>query len=105
MLQAGENVLLLLPYGVAKGVRFRPREAAERGGGGHDVLLVDEDPVGSLQERLKERMQVGDRLLAVLAANVGGDVRHRARSIEGDHRRKVIDAGWPQLLDVPPHAR
>ena len=50
-------------------------------------------------------MQVGDRLLAVLAANVGRNVRHRARSVEGDHRCKVIDAGRSQLLDVPAHAR
>ena len=36
---------LLLADRVAERVRLGAGEAAERDGGGHDVLLVDEDPV------------------------------------------------------------
>ncbi len=50
-------------------------------------------------------MQVGDRLLAVLAADVGRDVVHRARPVERDHGRQVVDGRRAQLADVAPHPR
>ena len=50
---------LLLADRVAQGVRLGAREAAQGDGRGHDVLLVDEDPVGLLQVRLEQRMEVG----------------------------------------------
>ncbi len=50
-------------------------------------------------------MQVRDRLLAVLAADVGGDVVHRAGPVQRDHRREVVDRGRAQLANVAPHAR
>ena len=50
-------------------------------------------------------MEVGDRLLAVLAPDVGRDVVHRARPVERDHGREVVDRGRPELADVAAHAR
>ena len=109
----GDELLLLRPQDrrllladrVPERVRLRPGEAAEGDRGGHDVLLVDEDPVGLLQVRLEQRVEVGDLLLAVLPADVGRDVVHRARPVEGDHRGQVEDRGRAQLADVSPHPR
>ena len=87
-----QHVFLLLSDRPAECVRLGSAEACKRDGGGHDVFLEDEDPLGSLQHWLKERVRIGDRLLPMLAANVGGDARHRPRTIEGHHRRNVKDA-------------
>ncbi len=95
---------LLLADGVAEGVRLRAGEAAEGHRGGHDVLLVDEDPVRLLEVRLEQRMEVRHRLLAVLAADVGRDVVHRAGPVEGHHRGEVVDRGRLELPDVAAHA-
>ena len=105
MLQPSEHILLLLAHGVSERVGLWAREATERRSGGHDVFLIDEDAIGSLQERLQKRVQIGHRLLAMLAADVGRNVRHWARSIERNHGGKVIHAGWAELLDVATHAR
>ena len=85
LLQARKDILFLLAHRVSQGVRLRAREATERRGRGHDVLLVDEDAVRSLEERLKEGVQIRHRLLAVLAADVGRNVRHWPWPIERDH--------------------
>ena len=95
---------LLLADRVAEGVRLWPGEATQCDGGRHDVFLVDEDPVRLLEVRLEQRVQVGDRLLPVLPADVGGNVVHRSRPEEGDERRKVVDRGRSQVADVAPHA-
>ena len=96
---------LLLADRVAEGVRLGAREAAQGDGGGHDVFLVDEDPVRLLEVGLEQRVEVGHRLLAVLAADVGGDVVHRPRPVERHHRREVEDRGRLQVADVAPHPR
>ena len=100
-----EDILLLLADRVAEVVRLRTGVVRHRDGGGHDVLLVDEDPVRVLQRRLEGGVEVGDRLLAVLAADVGGNVRHRPRAEEGDHGGQVADFGRLELLDVSAHPR
>ena len=61
-------------------------------------------PYVSLQRRLQRVVEVGDRLLAVLAADVGGDVRHRPGPEEGDHGGQVAHLGRLELLDVSAHA-
>ena len=105
VLHRAQDARLLLADRVAERVRLGAAEAAEGGRGGHDVLLVDEDPVGPLEEWLEERVEVGDLLLAVLAPDVGRDVLHRARPVEGDHGGEVVDRGRPELADVAPHPR
>ena len=50
-------------------------------------------------------MEVGDLLLAVLAPDVGRDVLHGARPVEGNHGGEVVDPGRPELADVARHAR
>ena len=105
LLLGAQDARLLLADRVAEGVRLRAGEPAEGHGRGHDVLLVDEDPVRLLEVRLEQRVEVGHRLLAVLAADVGRDVVHRARAVERDHRGQVVDRGRAQLPDVAAHAR
>ena len=96
---------LLLADGVAQGVGLGTGEPAEGDGRGHDVLLVHEDPVGLLQVRLEQRVQVRDRFLAVLAPDVGRDVVHRSRPVERHHRREVIDGRRPEVADIAAHPR
>ncbi len=50
-------------------------------------------------------MEVGHLLLAVLAPDVGGDVVHRARAVEGDHRREIEDRRRAEVADVAAHPR
>jgi hypothetical protein len=49
-------------------------------------------------------VEVGHRLLAVLAPDVGGDVVHRARAVERDHGGEVVDGGRREVADVAAHA-
>ena len=100
-----QDIRLLLADGVAQGVRLGTREAAQRDGGGHDVLLVDEDAVRLLHERLQQRVEVGHGLLAVLPPDVRRDVVHRPGPEERHHRREVVDRRRPQLPDIATHAR
>ena len=50
-------------------------------------------------------MEVLDRLLPVLAADVRRDVVHRARPVERHHRGEVVDRRRLELTDVAAHAR
>ncbi len=98
-----EDALLLLADRVAEVVGLGTGVVRHRDGGGHDVLLVHEDPVRVPQRGLQGLVEVGHRLLAVLAPDVGGDVRHRARAEEGDHGGQVAHLGRLELLDVSAH--
>ena len=104
-LHRAQHVALLLADRIAQHVRLGPREPAEGHGGGHDVLLVHEDPVRPVEERLQQRVEVLDRLLAMLAPDVGRDVVHRARAVERHHGREVEHGRGLELPDVAAHAR
>ena len=56
LLEPSEHVLLLLAHRIPQGVSLRPREATECRCGRHDVFLVHEHAVRSLQEWLKKRV-------------------------------------------------
>ncbi len=62
LLLGAQDRRLLLADGVAERVRLGAGEPAEGDRGGHDVLLVDEDPVGLLEVRLEQRVEVGHGL-------------------------------------------
>ena len=104
LLLGAQDARLLLADRVAEGVRLRAGEPAEGYRGGHDVLLVDEDAVRLLEVGLEQRVEVGHRLQAVLAPDVGRDVVHRPRPVERHHGREVVHRGRAQLADVAPHA-
>ena len=100
-----QDRFLLLADRVAEVVRLGPGVIGHGDGGGHDVFLVDEDPVRVVEGGLERRVQVGDRLLPVLAADVGGDVGHRAGAEERDHGRQVLHLGRLEVLHVAAHPR
>ena len=102
-LMLAKHGFLLLADRVAEVVRLGTGVVRHRDGGGHDVLLVHEDPVRVPEGRLQRVVQVGDRLLAVLASDVGRNVRHRTRAEEGDHGSQVAHLGRLELLDVSAH--
>ena len=64
----------------------------------HVLLLVDADRVRQPGDRLEARIEEGDRLAAVLASGIRGDVAHRPRPVEGDERDEVLELG---RLDLP----
>jgi hypothetical protein len=105
LLLGAKHGRLLLADRVAERVGLGAGEAAERDRGGHDVLLVDEDPVGLVEVRLEQRVEVGDPLLPVLAADVRRNVVHRAGAVQRDHCGKVVDRCRAQLADVAAHPR
>ena len=52
LLHLGHDVDLLLAHGLAQHVRLGHGEAGDRHGNSHDLFLVDDDPVGLLQDLL-----------------------------------------------------
>ncbi len=101
----GHELGLLLADGPAESVRLGAREAGECLRRRHDVFLVNEHAVRSIEVRLQQRMEVRDLLAAVLSRDVVGNVVHRARAVERHHGREVEDGGRLELPDVAPHAR
>ncbi len=98
----GHDFGLLLPHRAAQQVCPAQRVAGEHLRDLHHLLLVDDDPVGVLENRLQERMRVGDPLAAVLA--VDEDVHHpaveRPGAVEGAGGDDVLeDVG----LELPHH--
>ena len=63
------HLFAFLPHGAAQIVGFCQRVPGQDLGNLHHLLLIDRHTVGLFQRRLEERMQVGNRLLAVLASN------------------------------------
>ena len=58
-------------HGPPEAVRIGRAEAGHVDGHLHDLLLVEDDPEGLLQDGLQRGMQVGHRLEALAAAQVG----------------------------------
>ena len=85
------HLLVLLAHRLAERVGLAAREPGQRAGEQHDLLLIDGDAVGGLEERLHHRMIVGDPLPAVLALDVLGDVLHRPGPVERVHRHEIFD--------------
>ena len=94
----------LLAHGAAQQIGFPERIAGERLRDLHHLLLVDDDAVGLLQDRLEQRVEIVDMLLAVLAAIVERDVVHRARAIERDEGDEVLQPVGLHADQRAPHA-
>ncbi len=72
-------------------VGLEEREAGDLLGDLHVLLLVDRDAERRAGDRLQPRIDVRDRLLAVLAPRVTRDVRHRARAVERNERDQIFE--------------
>ena len=80
------------------------RVPAELLGDQQDLVLVDDDAVGLLENFLEPVVGVLDRRTAVLGIDERVDVFHRARAVEGDHGGDVGDGGRLEIADVAAHA-
>ena len=94
----------LLAHGTAQQVGAAERIAAQHLRDLHDLLLVDHDAVGLLQDPFQQRMQVVRLLLAMLALDVARDVLHRARPIERHDGDDVLEAVGLQAAQHVAHA-
>ena len=70
--------LVFLAHGLAQDVGLPQRVARHHLRDLQHLLLVDDDAVGLLQDRLQHGMEAVDRLLPMLPVDVGRDVVHGA---------------------------
>ena len=96
-LELGHRLAVLLADRLAQVVRLRAREAGERLGDLHRLLLVEDHALGRLGDRAQALVDVGDRLRVALAARVRRDLVHRARAVERDERDEVLELGRADL--------
>ena len=94
---------VLLADGLAQRVGLAGGKPSQHLGDLHELLLVGRHPVSWLQDRLEPLVQVLDALGVVLATLEGGDVVHRAWSVEGVECHQVVEAVGPDLLEHPLH--
>ena len=105
-----QDLLLLLAHRAAQQVGAAQGVAGQLLGDRHDLLLVDDQPVGVAQDLGQRLGELGvdrrDRLAAVLAV---GEVvvrvgAHRARPVERQDRGDVLEVGRGQAREQCPHA-
>ena len=96
---------LLLAHGPAQDVGLAEAEAGHDLGHLHDLLLVDGNPVGLLQDRLELGQRVLDRLPAQLGLHVRVDVVHGAGPVQRVQGDEVLDPAGTGLLEQALHAR
>ena len=85
-------LLLLLGHGAADHVRLPEREAREPPEDLDDLLLIDDAAVGDGEDRLEQRVLVGDLLRMRRALEKARDAVHRAGAVEGDDGGDVLNA-------------
>ena len=101
VLLGGHDVGLLLPHRLAEDVGLAEGVTGQGGGDLHDLLLVDHDAVGPGQDRLQQRVVVGDLRLPVPPLDEIVDHLHRPRPIQRVERGQVLEAiGLEALQDV-----
>src|SRR3989344_5400157 len=93
-----------LSHRFAEFVRFEPSVAGNLYRELQDVVLVGNDTVGILENRLHTRVEVLHELRVFLALNVRGYKRHRPRAVESDHRVDVVDGSGLRVDEVGRHA-
>ena len=102
----GHLLGLLLAHRAAEQVGAAERVARERLRDLHDLLLVDDDAVGRLEELVDAVVHLRDRLATVLAVD---EVLHhagaeRARAVERDGGDDVLEAVGLEVLEELLHA-
>ena len=69
----------------------------------HHLFLIDEDPIGLLQDRLEQGVWIFNRFPAILAMAEHRDIVHRPRPVERHERDDVFKAGRPYSGQRAPH--
>ena len=94
-----------LAHRLADRIRFPQGIASEVLQNQQHLVLIDDDPVGFIQQFLQAGMGIGNRRAPVLGFNKGVDMLHRPRPVQRNHRRDVVQARRLQFLDIPLHPR
>ena len=90
-----DDGVLFLAHGAADHVRLAEGEARQLAEDLDDLLLVDDAPVGDLEDRAEQFMLVGDFFRVLGALDKAGDGVHRAGAVEGDDSRDILNAAGP----------
>ena len=98
-------ILVFLTHCATQEVGFAERVAGQHLRDLHHLFLIDDDAVSLLQDRFEQGVRILDRLLAVLAVDVGRDVVHRAGAIERHHGDDVLEPVGLKPLQALAHAR
>ena len=94
----------LLAHGAAQQIGFAQRIAGQLAGDLHDLLLIDDHPIGFAQYGLQPGIEIFNLLAAKLAVDIGGDIVHGTGAVERDHGNNVLEAVGLQLPQIIPHA-
>ena len=95
----------LLAHRPAQQVGAAEAEARQLAGDLHHLLLVDDDALRLVEDRVDRRVQRLPRLAPVLDVAELRDVLHRPGPVERDQRDDVLDAGRLELAQRGAHAR
>ncbi len=98
-------VFLFLGNGLAEVIGFGRGITGEVHCREHDLFLVDRDAVRLREDRLHQRVEVLDFLLAAHTGDVVRDELHRPRTVERDHGDNVLKLLRAHLHEVAGHAR
>ena len=106
LLLSHQDFSLFLAHGAAQQISLPEAEAREHLHDLHDLLLVEHDAEGLLEDGLKRRMQI---LHLFRTAAARDEVIHharaqRSRTVERDGRDEVGEAGRRDVLDEVRHA-
>jgi hypothetical protein len=97
-------LLDLLAHGAAQEVGLAQAVARQHLGDLHHLLLIDDDAVGLLEDRLDHRVQVVGLFLALLAGDEARNIVHRAGAVERHDGDDVLDAVGMHLAQHIAHA-
>ena len=95
----------LLAHGAAHFIAAAERIARQLLHDAHHLLLVDDAAVGGGQDGLQFFRLVGDAFRVVLPLQVPRDEIHRARAVERDAGRHILQRAGLELLHEVLHAR
>src|SRR5699024_1087079 len=70
----------------------------------HDLLLIDDAPVGHVQNMGQLGRLVADLVRLPAVAQVGGDGIHGAGAVEGDESDDIFQVAGAQAHEDLPHA-
>ena len=95
---------VLLAHGAAQDVGLAEAVAGEIARDLLHLLLIGDDAVGRLQDRLQLGMQIIGALVAELARAIGRDIRHRARPVERHQHDQILETVGAHVDQRPAHA-
>ena len=99
-----QGVNLLLTHDTSQDICFSKSVSCNDLGCLHDLLLIDDDSVGGLQDRLQGRVWICDWSASPLGVDVFGDELHRTGPVEGIQGYQLFDGAGLGLLQNILHA-